>query len=117
MINITSDNIDEVIEKDNILIMFGNAECKGCKFKKPLVERLAAMNIIKVGYCDVESEKWAFWEYNLLGVPTLLFFYKKNGRIEHTTMFEFAVSIEQFIELAHRVAYLYHRAKEQLKLF
>ncbi len=83
--NITDDTFSsEVLQSDKItLVDFWAEWCQPCKILDPIVEEFAQENRdVKVAKMDVDANTETPGKYNILSIPTLIFF--KNGKPERT---------------------------------
>ncbi len=83
--NITDDTFSsEVLQSDKItLVDFWAEWCQPCKILGPIVEEFAQENRdVKVVKMDVDANTETPGKYNILSIPTLIFF--KNGKPERT---------------------------------
>ncbi|MEA1981297.1 MAG: thioredoxin [candidate division Zixibacteria bacterium] len=82
-INITDDTFEqEVIQSDILVVVdFWAAWCGPCKMITPILEEIASEydGKIKVTKLDVDSNNATAGKYNIMSIPSLLFF--KNGEI------------------------------------
>jgi thioredoxin 1 len=84
--NITDDTFNsEVLESDKVtLVDFWAEWCQPCKIAGPIVEEFGEeykdkVNVFKM---DVDANSDTPGKYNILSIPTLIFF--KNGQPERT---------------------------------
>ncbi len=82
-INITDDTFEqEVIQSDiPVVVDFWAAWCGPCKMIAPILEEIASEfdGKIKITKLDVDSNNGTAGKYNIMSIPSLLFF--KNGEI------------------------------------
>ena len=81
-VNFTDQNFQkEVLEsKTSVLIDFWAPWCGPCRIVSPIVEELAKEyeGKVKVGKLNVDENNQTAGQYNVMSIPTLMFF--KNGR-------------------------------------
>jgi thioredoxin 1 len=73
---------DEVLKYNGVVLVDVSAQwCGPCKALAPIVDEIAVMykDKIKVGKVDVDNSPNIPAKYNILSVPTLLYF--KNGQL------------------------------------
>lgn len=84
--NITDDNFSsEVLSSDKVtLVDFWAEWCQPCKIVGPVVEEFGEeyKGKVKVVKMDVDANPETPGQYNILSIPTLIFF--KNGQPEKT---------------------------------
>jgi len=84
--NITDDNFSsEVLSSDKVtLVDFWAEWCQPCKIVGPIVEEFGEeyKGKVKVVKMDVDANPETPGQYNILSIPTLIFF--KNGQPEKT---------------------------------
>lgn len=76
---------DEVLQSKGIVLVDVYADwCSPCKAMSPVIDQVAEeyKNKIKVGKLDVDKSPNTPGKYNILSVPTLLFF--KDGKLVDT---------------------------------
>ena len=82
-INITDDAFDkEVLQADTpVIVDFWATWCGPCKMIAPILEEIAGeyAEKIKVVKIDVDSNSQTAGKYNIMSIPSLLFF--KNGEM------------------------------------
>ena len=82
-INITDDTFEaEVLQSDKLVIVdFWATWCGPCKMIAPILEEIAneMADQVKITKMDVDSNKVIAGKFNILSIPSLLFF--KNGKI------------------------------------
>lgn len=83
-IQLTSDNFDSVVESTNlpVLVDFYADWCGPCKMMAPVIDSLATEfeGKASIGKCNVDSAPDIAERYQIMSIPTLLFF--KNGAVE-----------------------------------
>lgn len=84
LINVTEDTFQtEVIDSSEpVLVDFSAVWCGPCKMLDPIVKQLAGEwnGKVKVVKIDADQNPNILMQYNVLGIPTLLFF--KGGKIK-----------------------------------
>lgn len=84
----TSDNFNEEVLKSNIPVVvdFYADWCGPCKMLSPFVSALEPMyqGKVKIGKLNVDSSPDIAEKYNVMSIPTLLFF--KNGELVNTSV-------------------------------
>lgn len=84
LVKITDQNFQsEVLEsKVPVLVDFSAVWCGPCKSLAPIVEELAReyAGQIKIGKLDIDEDRETPTKYDVMGVPTLLFF--KGGEVQ-----------------------------------
>ncbi|RKX22852.1 MAG: thioredoxin [Candidatus Zixiibacteriota bacterium] len=82
-INITDDTFEQEVIQSNIPVVvdFWAAWCGPCKMIAPILEEIASEfdGKIKITKLDVDSNNGTAGKYNIMSIPSLLFF--KNGEI------------------------------------
>ena len=82
-VNITDDTFEtEVLQSDKlVLVDFWATWCGPCKMIAPILEELAEemSDQIKVTKMDVDVNKVVAGKFNIMSIPSLLFF--KNGKM------------------------------------
>jgi len=82
-INITDDSFDmEVLQSETpVVVDFWATWCGPCKMIAPILEELAREyeGKVKITKLDVDSNNQTAGKYNIMSIPSLLFF--KNGEV------------------------------------
>ncbi|MDD3732318.1 MAG: thioredoxin [candidate division Zixibacteria bacterium] len=82
-INITDDSFEtEVLQSDKlVLVDFWATWCGPCKMIAPILEEIASemSDRVKVTKMDVDSNKVVAGKFNIMSIPSLLFF--KDGKM------------------------------------
>ena len=82
-ITITDDTFDvEVLQSDKpVIVDFWATWCNPCKMIAPMLEEVAEemAEQVKVAKLDVDSNNKTAGKYNIMSIPSLLFF--KNGEV------------------------------------
>ena len=77
--NLTLKDFDKFIGSGNSVIDFYADWCGPCKIISPIVEQLSKeIKDVKFGKLDVDTENEVAQEYDVMSIPTLIFF--KNGK-------------------------------------
>ncbi len=79
---ITEANFDaEVLQaKEPVMIEFGATWCGPCKILAPIIHELShEMQGVKIGTSDVDEQSNLSQQFNIMSVPTMLFF--KDGKV------------------------------------
>ena len=77
--NLTSKNFDEFISKGASIVDFSAEWCSPCKFLKPIFEEASSeVKDVKFGSVDVEKEPELAQRFQVMSVPTLIFFKRKE---------------------------------------
>jgi len=76
--NLTIKNFDEFIKIGNKVVEFGADWCIPCKILKPNYEKAAEeIEDVKFGSVDVDKENKLAQRFDVMSVPTLIFFKNK----------------------------------------
>ena len=78
MEHITSNNFDEKIKKDRVLVDFYATWCGPCKMLGLVLEKFDDENIVPILKLDVDEAKDVAEKYKVFTIPTLIIF--KNGK-------------------------------------
>ncbi len=71
---------DVIDSKVPVMVEFGATWCTPCKILAPIIHELSAeMNDVKIGMLDVDEQSNLAQQYNVMSVPTMLFF--KDGKV------------------------------------
>ncbi|MBS3071744.1 thioredoxin [Candidatus Pacearchaeota archaeon] len=78
-------NFDSTVKKGNSVIDFWAAWCSPCKYLSPIVEELSKeMKDIKFAKVDVDKQNELAQRFEVMSIPTLLFF-KDGEQVERVT--------------------------------
>lgn len=80
MLEITDQNIDEVLSQNSVVVIDFWAEwCGPCKILGPVIKELATSNEgIAIGKVDVTTNAKAAVDYGIRGIPAIIYF--KDGK-------------------------------------
>ena len=80
-----SGNFDSFVEKGDVVIDFWAAWCGPCKVLDPIVEELSGeMKDVKFGSVDVDKQQELAQRFQVMSIPTLLYF-KDKEQVNRTT--------------------------------
>ena len=78
MEHITSNNFDEKIKKDRVLVDFYATWCGPCKMLGLVLEKFDDENIVPILKLDVDEAKDVAEKYKVFTIPTLIIY--ENGK-------------------------------------
>ena len=88
VVRVTKENFEEEVMKSNIpvIVDFWAAWCGPCRMQAPIMEDLANSMGDKLKVCkvNVDEETDIAVKYNIMSIPTLVYF--KNGNIINTVV-------------------------------
>lgn len=84
MKELTTENFNQEIKKDLILVDFFANWCGPCKMMHPVLEQFNKDNNIEVLKVDVDKFEELAREYGIMSIPTLILFEKGNIKIKKT---------------------------------
>lgn len=71
---------DVLDAKVPVMVEFGATWCTPCKILAPIIHELAGeLSDVKIGTLDVDEQSNLAQQYNVMSVPTMLFF--KDGKV------------------------------------
>lgn len=77
--NLTSENFNDFISKGRSVVDFSAYWCSPCKIFKPIFEEASSeIKDIKFGSVDVDKEPELAHRFQVMSVPTLIFFKEKE---------------------------------------
>ena len=81
MMQLTSENFNQMISGDATLVVFGADWCGDCRIAKPITEELAGRyeGVIQVAELNVDNEKEIAGRYDIKSIPTFILF--KDGQV------------------------------------
>jgi len=93
-LEITDQNIGEVLTSDNLVVMdFWAAWCGPCRMIGPIIDELAKENTdIVIGKVDVTNNPESSAKYGVTSIPTIIFLkngsevYRQKGAIPKTAL-------------------------------
>jgi len=76
VLNLTSDNIDEIISSGRVLVDFWADWCRPCRMVAPVIEELAAefAGKVTVAKVDVQNESALAARFKIMNIPTVVLF-------------------------------------------
>ena len=86
VITLTSENFDEVIKNNPVVLIDFWAEwCGPCRMLSPIVEEIAVeVTDITVGKVNIDDDMDLAERYEIMSIPTLMVF--KNGELSETSI-------------------------------
>ena len=80
-IEVTTENIDEVIKSGVVLLDFWATWCGPCRMIAPIIDQLAVEfdGVAKICKINTEEQTELMEQYQIRSIPTILFF--KDGKI------------------------------------
>lgn len=86
VITLTSDNFDEVISSNPIVLVDFWAEwCGPCRILSPVIDEIAEENVnITVGKVNVDEEMELAQQFGVMSIPMIAVF--KNGELAETSL-------------------------------
>ena len=89
-------NMNKKFDKDNSILFFCGKWCSSCKTLAPKLEHIESkIDGLKIYKADIEENEDLANEYNILALPTLIFF--KNGEMISCT--SHAMQEERIMEI------------------
>lgn len=77
MIELNSENFDELIKDEVVLVDFFATWCGPCRMLSPVIEEVANEENIKVIKVDVDKHEELAKRFGIMSIPTIMVF--KNG--------------------------------------
>jgi len=82
---LTHESFDQTIKEGVVMVDFWADWCGPCKMLSPVVDEIAKeMSDVVVGKVNVDDYPELASKYNVMSIPTLLFF--KNGKLVDTSI-------------------------------
>jgi len=81
-VQLSDSNLDEILEKNSLVVVDCWAEwCGPCKMLTPIIHELSEEYVGRalIGKLNVDENRRTSMKYQLMAIPTLLFF--KNGEL------------------------------------
>ena len=81
MEHITSNNFDEKIKKDRVLVDFYATWCGPCKVMSGIIEEIASQveGKAKIGKIDVDAQPQLAYSFKIMSIPTIVIM--KDGKV------------------------------------
>ncbi|MEG0994586.1 MAG: thioredoxin [Bacilli bacterium] len=83
IIELSNENINELVKDDKVLVDFYATWCGPCKMLSPVIHELVDKAGIKVIKIDIDKHEDLAREFNVMSVPTLIVF--ENGKTLKTS--------------------------------
>ncbi|MEG1351143.1 MAG: thioredoxin, partial [Bacilli bacterium] len=83
IIELSNENINELVKDDKVLVDFYATWCGPCKMLSPVIHELVDKTGIKVIKIDIDKHEDIAREFNVMSVPTLIVF--ENGKALKTS--------------------------------